>query len=281
MPTLYVIDSNYLTDPALAKYLRSPENMVVLCDQVGLELFKATDPILMICRSFEPLMKSAGQAIVLRRTIDLQRTPGAGRKYSPAMFDVQTSACLAAFYRQVTKYGDTLQTAKEIDEKRVEAITLAANALATAEAIVEMFPEFHRHIPQADAEMLRKEGKLSAIVKDSVKAQAAGITRDIHKAMEIPHDLIVSADLMHAYTFRFATTVLVRLLRWFRQGARPTNLEKIRNDSFDCGVVTYATYFDGLLTRDKNARITYDEVTALLDDWYGVNPGKPGACVSG
>lgn len=273
MPTLCVIDSNYLVDSELAVYLRNPENVVVLCDYVGLELFKAPDPVRMIHRSLEILMKSAGQALVLHRTVDLQRTPGVGRKYLPTMFDWQTSKYLAPFYQQVTQSPNDTETAKEIAEKRVEAIALAANAETSAREIVGFLPNFYRCIPKADIELLRKEGKLAGGIKDSLKEQAMEISRNIHEAKGISHDQMASMDLMHSYTFRYATTILIRMLRWFQQGAHPTNLNNIRNDAFDCGVVAYATYFDGLLTRDKKALGTYNEVTALLDEWYRLAPG--------
>jgi hypothetical protein len=71
------------------------------------------------------------------------------------------------------------------------------------------------------------------------------------------------------YLFRLATSLHFLMLRWIAAGGI-TNLEadKLRNDVIDMSYVAYATFFEGLLTRDKKMRATYREVRLFLEQVF-------------
>ena len=272
MQTLKVIDSNYLRDPGLFEFLCNRENVVVLCDYVGLEVFKAGDPVRLITETMRPLASRADQVFVLQRTVAIQRTVGAGRGFSRDMIDFETTAGFPLFYQKVVSCvsGDNVET--ELGQKQKEAVTLAEDAKATADAMVRVFPTFFDRLPAKDVALMRQGKGLSLTIKTALRKQAIAMTAEIHRERNISQRRIEASDLMHSITFRFALSILILMLRWLRRGTAPTNMENIRNHAFDCGVAAYATYFNGLLTRDKEAQTTFTEITQLLDEWYGVPP---------
>ena len=73
-------------------------------------------------------------------------------------------------------------------------------------------------------------------------------------------------SLPNTFLFRFAIGSFLMALRWISDGG-PTNVkaEKLRNDIIDMGYVAYATFFDGLLTRDKKMQELYQESCFFLD----------------
>ncbi len=65
-------------------------------------------------------------------------------------------------------------------------------------------------------------------------------------------------DVFYSYPFRYATAMYCLNLFWTATGdvtTAPT--DKVRNDAMDMTYVAYATFFDGLITRDAKLRALY------------------------
>jgi hypothetical protein len=54
------------------------------------------------------------------------------------------------------------------------------------------------------------------------------------------------------------------LRRFAEGGLGEISPEKLRNDFVDMMLVAYGTYFDGLMSSDKNVNYMYQEVSLLL-----------------
>ena len=65
------------------------------------------------------------------------------------------------------------------------------------------------------------------------------------------------------------------VLRWISEG-RVENVKpaKLRNDIVDMGYVAYATFFDGILTREKKVQEIYEESCLLLDQVFMSDPSE-------
>ena len=74
-----------------------------------------------------------------------------------------------------------------------------------------------------------------------------------------------------AFIFRYALTAYVLILRAVRTGGVKINQEKLQNDMIDMNFVTFATYFDGLMTDDAVAREIYTDAAFLLGEVYAAS----------
>ena len=72
-------------------------------------------------------------------------------------------------------------------------------------------------------------------------------------------------ELPNTFLFRFSVCTNLLLIRWVRDGSNPTiNTSKLRNDIVDANFATFATYFDGLLSKDDKANAIYAEARYVL-----------------
>jgi hypothetical protein len=77
-------------------------------------------------------------------------------------------------------------------------------------------------------------------------------------------------DLYNTYIFRYSTAVFVFVIKWITNGGiGGVKPDRLRNDIVDLTYITYATYFDGLLTKDAKAAGIYRDTKELLKE-FGV-----------
>ena len=88
-------------------------------------------------------------------------------------------------------------------------------------------------------------------------------TKELPPAREVPYTFI----------FRYALAGYLVALRWIAVGgAKNVKPEKIRNDIVDATFVAYATYFQGLLSKDAKANEIYGDAKAFLGLVLAVPP---------
>jgi len=80
-------------------------------------------------------------------------------------------------------------------------------------------------------------------------------------------------ELRGSYIFRYSVAAYLLAMRWISDGgAKTVKPENLRNDVVDMTYVAYATFFDGLLSRDKKATEIYEEARFLLDEVFVSEP---------
>ena len=76
-------------------------------------------------------------------------------------------------------------------------------------------------------------------------------------------------ELHYTFIFRYSLCVYLIAIDWLANGGiSGVKPEKMRNDMIDMNFVAYATYFDGLLSKDAKALRIYDEASFLLKNVF-------------
>jgi hypothetical protein len=75
-----------------------------------------------------------------------------------------------------------------------------------------------------------------------------------------------ASRLPNSYILRYAVSSYLLALRWISDGG-PGNVKanRLRNDLVDTHYVAYATFYDGLLTRDAKMTEIYQETRLVLE----------------
>ncbi len=73
------------------------------------------------------------------------------------------------------------------------------------------------------------------------------------------------AEMRNAFLFRHSVCAFVWSLDWISQGgADNVRADRLRNDLVDVIFATYATYFDGLLSKDEKALRVYKQARFIV-----------------
>jgi len=86
-------------------------------------------------------------------------------------------------------------------------------------------------------------------------------------------------ELRNSYIFRYSIASFILAMRWISDGGvKNVKQQRLRNDVVDMTYVAYATFFDGLLSKDKKAIEIYEETCFLLDNLFVSEPANPPDC---
>jgi len=119
---------------------------------------------------------------------------------------------------------------------------------------------------------LRKKEELKAEVIDKIindiMLLAVSLFQKHPDIQEIPQ----APQVRNTYIFRFAISAYLLNLRWISDGGiENVSLNRLRNDVVDMHYVTYATFFDGLLTSDNKMKEIYQEACSILEHGFSSN----------
>lgn len=269
-----IIDVNYFRDPTLNDYLRSDKrNFVVFSDYACMEAYKG-NAIKNIFKSIEIVSKFPNQVIVLKETRDiikLSLSPDGFNKFEdPAQTREFKIFCLGVIH---AFKGDTA-----LESQIVRNCKLASEnfnkLLEDTEFIVKGIKELTKTFKPEHLKALKKREKLEPeiidrIVKD-ILIVAALLFQDHPDVTEMPQ----ASQLPNSYLLRYAISFCLLTLQWISNGgAGNVKREKLRNDFVDMHYVTYATFYDGLLTNDSKMKAIYNETCFVLKNIFHTEPG--------
>ena len=262
-----VIDVNYFQNPALEIYLRANKrNKVVLPEAACMESYKG-DALKNIYRSMQIISHYPNQVVVLRGSreiIRLQNT--SGRSSRRILEDPDQTKGFRGFCAQVRRavQGDLMLEAQI--RKYGEAATRRFNIIRQdsagfARAIKEIERSFHpEHIKLLRTRKHLPEEACQRIVR-SMWVVAASLFRNHPDVRQIPEPSLAH----NTYLFRYAIAYYFLALRWISAGGiNSVEPNKLRNDMIDMTYVTCATFFDGLLSKDRKMQNIYLDTCYFL-----------------
>ncbi len=256
-----IVDSNYLNDPALATYLASsPANIVALCDYAAIEAYKAQPSLESMVASMAILADFPNQVIVLKRSATIQKLKLSADGNQRRMIDASRTKDFPHFCRQLmaAKDGSDFYAA-QVRNHGIDAAKYADESLEAAGEIHEFVCGLATGFTDNQLAQFRDSQTWSDDLFIKVKGHLLEMAVEIHSTASIDIQ-----KLRYSLTFRYVMCCYLMALRWISNGKPPKNPAKVRNHVFDCGFAAYATFFDGFLSCDREALITYKQAVSML-----------------
>ncbi len=264
-----VVDANSLRDRSLEDYLRtSDENVAVLSDYSCMETYKG-DSLKNLRKSLEIVSRYPTQVIVLRGTREII---GSGPlATSPEMLvDQEQTAefplfCFGVSWAARGHRGllSQIRTKGRLANEHFHQVR--ADARRFAQAVLQIADSLG---PAAVKELRKgetlKPETIDVIIRD-ILLVAASLFRDHPDAGEMPS----AREVPRTFILRYALASYLLTLRWISdsgiQAAPPATLV---NDLVDMTQVAYATFFDGILSRDRKLLEIHEQALFFLREVF-------------
>lgn len=264
-----VIDSNQLQTQNLRAFLaRSSENIAVLPDFVAMEAYKG-DPLKTIFKSMSVLSEFPCQVLILKGSAKVCALNGRRKGLQRRLVDEGQTRGFPLYVRHLraAEAGDVrLQSQirelgrfanEHLDKMRDEAkdIRRAIEVLGSRYTKQERAVlRANEYTPDLIDEIVR-----TVIEMTGLMFQDSSLTLKRPTYQELPN------------TFMFRVTFAMYLLglrRIAQGGFSGLSDEKLRNDFVDMMLVAYGTYFDGLISSDRNVVFMFQEMSLLLSSLF-------------
>lgn len=261
-----IIDANFFRDVALIDYLKSSkDNMVVFCDFACMEAYKG-NAIKNISKSIEIISNFPDRVIILKGTRDVIKLTLSSNNLE-SLEDLSQIEGFKAFCLCVERAvrGDKVLASQILMKGKIASDyfdKIRKDTWLVAQGIKQFTKSYEAKQCLVDLKK-KEELKLEVIekiVKD-IMLLAVLLFRNHPDVPFVPQ----AAQARNSYIFRFATSTYLLNLRWISDGGIDSvSFDRLQNDIIDMHYVTYATFFDGLLTRDNKMEEIYQEVCFIL-----------------
>jgi hypothetical protein len=261
--TIYVLDSNYRREPELAIWLSKPQNFVALTDTSAIEIHKGNEPAGMLW-SLSVLKNYADKVIVLKTNQEVVRMSviekGLRRRLISHPDTLQYPAyCQAAEQMESNPfvYAQVLQKQQWANEEIDRMRAGLSDYAASIRDLTNEFPLQERKLLKGDGPYPRA---LALKILDAVSRLAIDQQRRAN-----PKATRFIGPIYNLLAFRYALCAFLLALRKVADGGNVSpNIDKVVNDDYDMSYCAYATYFDGLFTKDQQPMSIYLEACTIL-----------------
>tara|TARA_R110000787_G_scaffold281574_1_gene392980 strand:+ start:1566 stop:2414 length:849 start_codon:yes stop_codon:yes gene_type:complete len=260
-----VVDSNCLQDACLEKFLSNPRNRVAISDQVAIEAYKG-DPLKGIYKSYEIVSKHPKQVLILKRTRIACGLSPKSKGLRARFIDNSQTKSFSKFCKdlRLAQRGDK-KIEKEILEHGSAANRFMDEAKDNAKNMKEEVEKIFAGFSKDDKRKLREGRPYPENIKNKIITDILIITR---KAFELHSNFngFINPPLVHNYyIFRYAVSSYFLALRWMLTGGiNDARLDRLRNDAIDMQIISFSTYFDGILTNDNKAIEVLNDVNWFI-----------------
>lgn len=261
-----VIDSNQLQSNKLKTFLsKSSKNRAILPDFTAMEAYKG-DTLNSIFKSMSVLSDFPEQVTILKGSAKIcnmnGRTKGLARRL---IDDIQTND----FIQFVPKLRQAETGHKYYREELIKLGRYASEHLNTmlddARQMGKVFEILGNEYSKEERAILREQKAYTSAMVDRLARTIFFIAKTVFNSSSATRKTPRYNELSNTFIFRFTLSCYVMAITRSAQGGvlniRP---EKLRNDLVDMILVAYGTYFDGIMSNDKNVNLMFTETCLLL-----------------
>jgi hypothetical protein len=262
----YVIDSNQLQTEQLRTFLaKSSRNIAVLPDFVAMEAYKG-EPLKTIFKSMSVLSGFPHQVLILKGSAKVCRLSGRRKGLQRRLIDESQTQGFAEYVRalQLAKAGDARLQAQiqSLGQSANEHFDKMRDEATNMRSAIEVLGS---HYKKEERAVLREKEEYTPEVIGKLVQTVMEMTAVIFRNSPLGRWPPTYVELSNTFVFRVTFSIYLLGLRRFAQGGLGgMSSEKLRNDFVDMMLVAYGTYFDGLMSSDKNVNYMYQETSLLL-----------------
>jgi hypothetical protein len=262
----YVVDTNYLRSEKLREFLaRAPTNLAVLTDYSAMEAHPGETTLITIFRSMEIVRQFPNQIVILKHSSSASRLRGRSSGLERRFIDETATRRFPEYCRKlsVAEAGDVGLRHELLEQGRISASHLdRIRTVAQTANFREKLKDVTNSFSANDLRIVRQketfnDAMITRLALQVVRVAAEGF--GCHRVRFPP-----AKEVTNTFLYRYALGFCSLAIRWASDGAQFVKGEKLRNDLVDLNFVSFATFFDGLLSADARAIDLYKMVRTHL-----------------
>jgi hypothetical protein len=268
-----VVDVGALRSVELEDYLaESRGHFAVITEFTTMEMFSG-NPQVNVRKSLSMISKFPEQVILLKGNAKISKLASRSAGLQRRLQDHRKTRSFVEYCRILSSNGVANSAlTHDIAGKGKVAREWRDQMTRQAESVRRGLANLADRIKPEDLKALRIGQLASSAFTDQVVRDIMGLTalhfRDVVRLDPIPS----SDEALFTFPFRYAVCAYALSLKWVIDGGH-TNAksETLRNDYIDMTYSAYATFFDGLITKDTKLQELYKMSCWMLEKVFHIN----------
>jgi len=264
-----VIDASALRSDELREFLcASKRNLAVLTDYSFRESFKGRGET-NVRKSYEILAAHTDQVIVLKDTASISHLDPRAKGLQGRLVGTKETADFPRYCKAL--YSNSPGISDDIRSKQDKANHFFDQSDASTETLRRGMGMIIKGYQPDDIKRLRANQPLSQTLKDKFIGDVARTSalqwRNVNPGRPLP----AVADIKYSFLFRYIVCGFTLGLKWAAEGGlEAVQTSRLKNDFTDMTYAAFATFFDGLITRDKKLDEVHRRSVSLLNDLFDI-----------
>lgn len=261
-----VVDVNYLQNPKLEEYLaESKDNYVVLTEYAGREIYKH-NALNNLPDKLEIVSRYPYQVVILKGVREITNITLSSNKLPEILIDNEQTSRFSQFCNAIKslREGD-ISLLPEVLSNEFYADQDLKELTKNYQHIISAVKDFAKSCDTMQLKAFKAGKGLHSDIMENMSKRIFSSTLNAFKYYFGVKERPDFDTVKNSYVFRNLVSAFLWSLRWIKDGGIDSlPEEKIRNDIVDMSYITYATYFDGLLSLDKKLNAIYTDTLNYL-----------------
>lgn len=266
-PTRLVIDSNCLQSRELEEFLSdSTDHIAVVTDYACMEIYKARLDAA-VSQRISILARFPRQVIVLKGTATVCGLRGRQAGLAKRLVDAHQTSRFQNFCEAVARFanGDE-RYRQDINRKQQLARDHLSLVTSNMSRMASHYAKFQSWFTASEIRNIRTDRQIDLSAWETFFELITELASQLYNKHPNTKRWPSPEEWPNSFLYRSTLFQGLHFFNWVRSGS-PAGVtgEKILNDMVDINFGVYATYFDGLLTKDRKSMELYQEGRFILE----------------
>jgi hypothetical protein len=265
-----LVDTGALRAPELFDFLStSTGNIAVISDYVQMESFKGVG-LVNLQNGLKIISKFPKQVAILKSTPKIILLNPRGSGLQRRFIDELQTGQFEVYCKKILSYStDPFEKAYDTTRKEIQSKAHFASLTKQMREVREGMIKLFRSYGSDDLRSLRKNERVSDSFADRITNDILLFTGVLFRSSDKNKELPLVKDTFFSLQFRFALCSYILALKWASDGGiENVHEDKLRNDYIDMMHAAYATFFDGIITKDKKLHQIYQQAAWMLQNIF-------------
>ncbi|MFH1876711.1 MAG: hypothetical protein ABH865_07450 [Candidatus Omnitrophota bacterium] len=262
-----IIDVGYLRDAKAEAYLKDDvNNLLAFTDFACMEALKG-GVLSNIRNSLEIVAKYANQILILKCLPEIMKVDYNLENFKETFIDADQTLTFPKFCIKIVKSnGSDSEFEKDLLKRSQEATECLDEKRKGAALVFEGIAAFNQQMDQKYLKYVRSGKKWTINEYQYACVQILKMCEILFEKNINNTKMPEKENFINHYIFRYTLSGYLLVLKWLKDhGWESYPDEKKRNDIIDMSYVTFATYFDGVLSNDKKINSIYPKVIKFIE----------------
>lgn len=257
-----IIDVGYLRDERVEAYLKDDvNNLLAFTDFACMEVLKG-GVLYNIKKSLEIVAKYANQILILKSMPKIMKVDYNSKNFRETFIDKEQTLTFPEFCIRVSRVDDSdTEFAEDLLKRSRDATKCLNEIIGNAALMLKAIKAYNQKMDQDFLKYIRTGKKWRINEYQYACTQVLEVCKKLFEMNINKTQLPEKENFLNHYIFRHTLSNYLLVLKWLIDHGWTSYPDvKMRNDSVDMTYVAFATYFDGVLSKDKKINSIYPKV---------------------
>lgn len=274
-----IVDAGCLRDEKVEAYLNNDvNNLLAFTDYSCMEALKG-GTLYNIKKSLKVVSEYSNQIVILKSSSEIMRVDYNLMDFRKAFIDEKQTLSFPEFCIEVSRADNSdAEFTKDLLERSRDATKFLESLASSAVLLLQAITSYNQELDKEFLKYIRTDEKWTINEYQYACTQVFELYKTSFRKNIFETQSPEIENFLDHFLFRHSLSNFLLVLKWLiDHGWKSYPAENMRNDGVDMFYVTFATYYDGVLSNDKKVTSIYQQAIGFIEFLENNSPDTDGS----